>query len=131
MRESYFHIYKTTSYNINWTTIRRALPCLELNAFGDVIIRDKKWYEKLAVYYNNIVAIGLALSAVGTISITIMSSGLGFRDIVKLTLLVFSIAVNEVFSFAQNFPDFASKKIVNEITIVPEPPVEDETYQVG
>ncbi|PSU27151.1 hypothetical protein [Photobacterium lutimaris] len=117
LRNSLISLHDRTSHNINWTTIRRAQPYLDLNSNNEVFVRDKTWNEKLGFYYNIFIAGMFSLIAVGCILLLVFSPVANFLNVVKLIGSAIALGVFALFILAQNFPVYAARKIAEEIKI--------------
>jgi len=114
LRRRLIKLHDITSADVNWKTIKRALPFLSLN--GDEIkIRPPKKSEKIGKYYNAFVGwLFLALSAsMFIVMITVANNGLlTFLSFMCISLLLLAFAL---FAFSQNFPLNAASKIKKEL----------------
>lgn len=124
LRDSLISLHDRTSHTINWTTIRRDQPYIELNSDNEVFVRDKAWNEKLGFYYNIFIAGMFFLIAVGCILLIVFSPVANFINVVKLIGSAISLGVFALFILAQNFPVYAARKIAKEIEIEQSEPIE-------
>ena len=114
-RDALIELYHSSSHEISWITIKRAMPYIELTSQHSINIRKKKWHEKFGYWYNNVVAITFGMAAVFSILYIILSSGLDFPSVLKVLGLVLFLTGFAIFIFSQNFPYFSSEKIATEL----------------
>ncbi len=115
LRNALIELHSKTSSNVSWTTIRRAMPYMELPLSGNVFIREQTKSEKFGKYYNIFVAALFVLIAGGTILLLVASSAPTFVTVIKMVGLSIFFMFAAMIISSQNFPIFAATKIHKEL----------------
>ncbi|MFA0402430.1 hypothetical protein [Vibrio sp. 10N.222.52.C12] len=115
LRDSLIKLHETTSASISWTTIRRAISYIELDANREVFVREVRLFDIVSLYYNRFVAFVFGLLSVGSLILLILSSAPTFMATIKMVLLATVFGCGVLIVLFQNLPHSSAKKIKSEI----------------
>ena len=115
LRSSLIKLHEDTSYSINWTHIKRALPFITTEKDLNSSIRDMKPMEKIGHYYNLFVGCLFLLLSAASILVFFVSKPQTLSDVFIGTTSALVCAFFAMFVFSQNWPYNSANKIKKEL----------------
>lgn len=115
LRNALIDLHRTTSADITWVTLKRALPYFEFIDENKIEIKDISQTDKLGRFYNAFVGWLFISFSAATFIIMITFANKSLILSVIFMVLALTLLVLSLFSFSQNFPIKSALKIKSDL----------------